>query len=46
MTAEQPDLLEMVRRELAPAAGANRFTQLVGEGPLPVERLAAVAAEE
>jgi TENA/THI-4/PQQC family len=35
-----------VRRELAPAEGANRFVQLVSEGRLPSERLAAVAGEE
>jgi thiaminase len=46
MTHDGPDLLEMVRRELAPAEGANRFVQLVSEGRLPVERLAAVAGEE
>lgn len=46
MTNDGPDLLEMVRRELAPAEGANRFVQLVSEGRMPVERLAAVAGEE
>jgi hypothetical protein len=46
MTHDGPDLLEMVRRELAPAEGANRFVQLVSEGRLPAERLGAVAAEE
>ena len=46
MTNDGLDLLEMVRRELAPAEGANRFVQLVSEGRLPSERLAAVAGEE
>jgi thiaminase len=46
MTHDGPDLLEMVRRELAPTEGVNRFVQLVSEGRLPVERLAAVAGEE
>jgi hypothetical protein len=46
MTHDGSDLLEMVRRELAPTEGANRFVQLVSEGRLPVERLAAVAGEE
>ena len=46
MTNNGLDLLEMVRRELAPAEGANRFVQLVSEGRLPLERLAAVAGEE
>ena len=46
MTNDGLDLLEMVRRELAPAEGANRFVQLVSEGRLPPERLAAVAGEE
>jgi thiaminase len=46
MTNDGPDLLEMVRRELAPAEGANRFVRLVSEGRMPVERLAAVAGEE
>lgn len=45
MTSDSPDLLEMVRRELAPA-GENRFVTLVNEGRLPRERIAAVAAEE
>lgn len=46
MTNDGLDLLEMVRRELAPTEGANRFVQLVSEGRLPSERLAAVAGEE
>lgn len=46
MTNDEPDLLGMVRRELAPAEGANRFVRLVNEGRMPVERLAAVAGEE
>jgi thiaminase len=46
MTNDEPDLLEMVRRELAPAEGANRFVRLVSEGRMPVERLGAVACEE
>jgi thiaminase len=46
MSNEAPDLLTMVRRELAPAAGANRFVQLVNDGRLPQERLAALAGEE
>jgi thiaminase len=46
MTNDEPGLLEMVRRELAPTEGANRFVQLVNEGRLPVDRLAAVAGEE
>jgi thiaminase len=45
-TNDGPDLLAMVRRELAPTAGANRFVELVNEGRLPMERLAAVAGEE
>jgi len=46
MTDDGPSLLDMVRRELAPAQGANRFVQLASEGRLPVARLAAVACEE
>jgi thiaminase len=45
MTSDQPDLLEMVRRELAPA-GENRFVALVNEGRLPRDRIGALAAEE
>jgi len=45
MMSDSPDLLEMVKRELAPA-GENRFVSLVSEGRLPRERIAAVAAEE
>jgi thiaminase len=45
MMSDSPDLLEMVKRELAPA-GENRFVSLVNAGRLPRERIAAVAAEE
>jgi thiaminase len=45
MAADPPDLLEMVRRELAPA-GENRFVSLVNEGRLPRERIADLAGEE
>lgn len=45
MASDSPDLLEMVKRELAPA-GENRFVTLVNQGRLPRERIAAVAAEE
>ncbi|HYY79239.1 MAG TPA: transcriptional regulator [Actinomycetes bacterium] len=38
--------LDTVRRELAPAEGANRLVPLVAEGRLPRERLAALAGEE
>ena len=38
--------LETVRRELAPAEGANRLVTLVADGRLPLERLAALAGEE
>jgi thiaminase len=41
-----PDALEIVRRELAPAEGANRLVALVAEGRLPRDRLAALAGEE
>ncbi len=40
------DLLETIRRELAPAEGGNRLVPLVAEGRLPRERLAALAGEE
>jgi thiaminase len=40
------DLLERIRRELAPAEGGNRLVPLVEEGRLPRERLAALAGEE
>ena len=40
------DLLERIRRELAPAEGANRLVPLVASGRLPRERLAALAGEE
>jgi TENA/THI-4/PQQC family len=40
------DLLQMVRRQLAPAEGGNRLVPLVAEGRLPRERLAALAGEE
>lgn len=46
MTDDEPGLLDMVRRELAPAQGANRFAQLVSEGRLPAARLADLAGEE
>lgn len=46
MTNDGLGFLEMVRPELAPAEGDNRFVQLVNEGRLPSERLAAVACEE
>jgi thiaminase len=40
------DLLERIRRELAPAEGGNRLVPLVTEGRLPRERLTALAGEE
>ncbi len=40
------DLLERIRRELAPAEGENRLVPLVASGRLPRERLAALAGEE
>jgi thiaminase len=40
------DLLERIRRELAPAEAENRFVPLVESGRLPRERLAALAGEE
>jgi thiaminase len=40
------DLLERIRRELAPSEGENRFVPLVESGRLPRERLAALAGEE
>jgi thiaminase len=40
------DLLDRIRRELAPSEGANRFVPLVASGQLPRERLAALAGEE
>jgi hypothetical protein len=46
MSSTTPDALETVRRELAPAEGANRLLPLVAEGRLPRERLAALAGEE
>jgi len=46
LEGDAPDLLEMVRRELAPAEGANRLIPLVDHGRLPRDRLAALAGEE
>lgn len=46
MSAPAGDLLALVRRELAPDAGANRLVPLVASGRLPRERIAALAAEE
>jgi thiaminase len=46
MPSASPDALELVRRQLAPAEGANRLVPLVAEGRLPRERLAALAGEE
>jgi len=46
MSGETPGLLTLVRRELAPHAGANRLVPLVMAGRLPLERIAALAAEE
>ena len=40
------DLLERIRRELAPAEGTNRLVPLVTSGRLPRERLVALAGEE
>lgn len=46
MSSGPLDLLERIRRELAPAEGGNRLVPLVTEGRLPRERLAALAGEE
>jgi hypothetical protein len=46
MTDGAPDLLAGVRRELAPAEGANRLIALAAEGRLPIERIATLAMEE
>jgi thiaminase len=46
MNGGAPDLLASVRRELAPAQGANRLVPLVADGRLPRERIAALAMEE
>ncbi len=45
MNNDPSDLLEMVRRELAPEDGANRLIPLVAEGRLPRERIAALVGE-
>lgn len=46
MTVKPADLLESVRRELAPAQGGNLLVPLVAQGRLPRERIAWLAAEE
>ncbi len=40
------DLLERIRRELAPAEGGNRLVPLIASGRFPRERLGAIAAEQ
>jgi pyrroloquinoline quinone (PQQ) biosynthesis protein C len=46
MTRTAEDLLDHARRELAPAAGANRLVPLVAEGRAPRSVIAALAAEQ
>jgi hypothetical protein len=46
VSSDPLDLLEEIRRELAPAERGNRLVPLVAEGRLPRERLAALAGEE
>lgn len=48
MTASSPpqDVLETIRRELAPVEGENRFVPLAAQGRLPQQRLRWLAGEE
>jgi hypothetical protein len=46
MTRSAPELLDTVRRELAPDEGENRFVPLVEQGKAPRAAIGALAAEE
>jgi hypothetical protein len=46
MTGSAQDLLDTIRRELAPEEGDNRFIPLVAQGDAPVSAIGALAAEE
>jgi hypothetical protein len=46
MTRSASEVLESIRRELAPEEGANRFIPLVEQGKAPVRAIGALAAEE
>jgi hypothetical protein len=46
MTGSAQDLLDTVRRELAPDEGDNRFVSLVAQGDVPLSAIGALAAEE
>jgi hypothetical protein len=46
MTRSAPELLDTIRRELAPDESANRFIPLVEQGNAPRSAIGALAAEE
>src|SRR5690349_11740508 len=46
MTRSASELLDSIRRELAPDEGENRFVPLVSQGKAPVSAIGALAAEE
>ena len=46
MTRSASDLLDTIRRELAPDEAANRFVPLVEQGKAPLPAIGALAAEE
>jgi thiaminase len=46
MTRSAQDLLDTIRRELAPDEGENRFVPLVAQGSAPASAIGALAAEE
>jgi hypothetical protein len=46
MTRSASDLLDTIRRELAPDEEANRFVPLVEQGKAPLSAIGALAAEE
>jgi hypothetical protein len=46
MTRSAQDLLDTIRRELAPGETANRFVPLVAQGKAPLSAIGALAAEE
>jgi hypothetical protein len=46
MTRSAPDVVDTIRRELAPDESANRFVPLVEQGKAPRSALGALAAEE
>jgi len=46
MTRSAPDLLDAIRRDLAPDETENRFVPLVAQGKAPLSAVGALAAEE